>query len=58
MFLRTNGVTSQYPHYRVEISGVGVPPEGCEDVGFCSQLALFIRSNDYTPTLAKVMGAA
>lgn len=46
----TNKIISQYPHYKVEISGVGVPPEGKEDVGYCSQLALFIRNHDYVPT--------
>lgn len=55
LFYRTGKVTSQYPHYHVEISGVGVPPEGHEDVGCCSQLALFIRDNDYNPELIQVI---
>lgn len=45
----TSKVINDYPHYRVEISGVGLPPEGQENVGHCSQLALFIRDKDYCP---------
>lgn len=49
----TNKVLSQYPQYRVEISGVGLPPEGSEEVGHCSQLALFVRNSDYIPVSTK-----
>ncbi|XP_034239184.1 uncharacterized protein LOC117644097 [Thrips palmi] len=49
----TNKITSCYPQYQVEISGVGVPPQGQESVGHCSQLALFIRSRDYSPRVIK-----
>lgn len=48
----TNKITSVYP-YHVEISGVGVAPNGEESVGYCSQLALFTRSKDYSSNCAK-----
>ena len=52
---RTSRVTAEYPHYQVEISGVGVPPEGHEEVGYCSQLAVFIRDAEYNPKLMQVI---
>ena len=48
-------MTAEYPHYQVEISGVGVPPEGHEEVGYCSQLAVFIRDAEYNPKLMQVI---
>ncbi|KAK3912606.1 Small RNA 2'-O-methyltransferase [Frankliniella fusca] len=49
----TQKILAQYPFYQVEISGVGSPPKGSEDVGYCSQLAVFIRNHDYVPTLSE-----
>ncbi|XP_053549800.1 small RNA 2'-O-methyltransferase [Bombina bombina] len=35
---------SQRYNYSVEFSGVGRPPAGSEDVGFCSQIGVFTRN--------------
>ncbi|KFQ16695.1 Small RNA 2'-O-methyltransferase, partial [Merops nubicus] len=34
--------------YSVEFTGVGEPPTGMEDVGFCTQIGVFIRKNPQT----------
>lgn len=51
---RTKAVLAKFPYYRVELRGVGAPPEKQEHVGYCSQLALFIRNSDYTPKIPEV----
>ncbi|RWS10852.1 Small RNA 2' [Dinothrombium tinctorium] len=37
-------LVSKYPDYHFEITGVGKPPEGQENVGNCSQIAIFRRT--------------
>lgn len=34
--------------YSVEFTGVGNPPTGMEDVGFCTQIAVFVKKYPQT----------
>ena len=45
LFCRCLRIVSDYPTYSVQLSGVGDPPEGREEVGHCSQMALFTRDD-------------
>ena len=39
-------VVGRYPDYEVEMTGVGDPPPGkSDDIGFCSQIAVFTRKD-------------
>lgn len=38
-------VVANYPDYSYELSGVGEPPKGSPDVGFCTQIAVFRLKN-------------
>lgn len=37
-------VITLYPQYTVEFSGVGDPPEKSKDIGYCTQIAIFRRT--------------
>lgn len=45
-------ITEKY-RYSVEIFGIGEPPSGREDVGYCSQMAVFKKLTTTTPTTQK-----
>lgn len=42
-------IIEQYPNYRYWLSGVGEGPQGSEHLGYCTQMAIFIRQkyNEY-----------
>lgn len=44
-FFRANNITSRFPVYTVSFIGIGSPPEGATDRGYCSQMALFVRQD-------------
>lgn len=44
MAYRSESVCREFPNYTMEFSGVGVAPPSCtNDVGPCSQIAIFTR---------------
>ncbi|XP_011304597.1 uncharacterized protein Hen1 [Fopius arisanus] len=55
-----SNITTRYPNYRVEFSGVCSGPPGSENLGCCSQMATFIRQSEKpripcTPGLFKLV---
>lgn len=40
-------VISTYPYYSVKFYGIGSGPEGTENLGCCSQMAVFERTEDF-----------
>ncbi|XP_044760916.1 uncharacterized protein LOC123318372 [Coccinella septempunctata] len=40
-----SNITLRFPQYKVSFFGVGRGPRGTSDLGYCSQLALFIRTD-------------
>lgn len=40
---RASGVADSY-HYSVEFTGVGEPPEGAGNVGYCTQIGVFRKT--------------
>lgn len=46
-FLRALDAAKRYD-YSVEFTGVGNPPTGVEDVGFCTQIAVFVKKYPQT----------
>lgn len=43
--LRATNLQQRYSDYYLFVDGIGGPPEGHENIGYCSQIALFIRSD-------------
>lgn len=41
----SNNICTRFPDYCVQFHGIGDPPEGHEQLGSCSQMALFIRKD-------------
>lgn len=44
-FYRTKKIVSQYSDYAVQIDGIGAGPNGTENLGCCSQMAIFYRKD-------------
>lgn len=42
---RAYSVTSKYSEYAVQFDGIGIGPPGNENVGCCSQMAIFYRKD-------------
>jgi len=42
---RVQNIISRYPEYAVQIDGIGVGPNGTENLGCCSQMAIFYRKD-------------
>lgn len=42
---RANNIVTRYPDYSVTFSGLGEGPIGSENLGYCSQMALFTRKD-------------
>lgn len=47
IYLRAQDTAQRYD-YSVEFTGVGNPPAGMEDVGFCTQIGVFVRKYPQT----------
>lgn len=39
-------MVSTYPYYSVKFYGIGAGPQGTENLGCCSQMAVFERTED------------
>lgn len=46
LFNRANNITSRYPEYEVSFHGIGPGPPGTEELGCCSQMAVFTRTHE------------
>ncbi|KAK9700563.1 hypothetical protein QE152_g31182 [Popillia japonica] len=47
-------ITTRFPNYTVQFDGVGPGPEGSESVGYCTQVAVFLKHSDEDEQLSEV----
>lgn len=53
-FFRALNITTRFPNYTVQFDGVGPGPEGSESVGYCTQVAVFLKHSDEDEQLSEV----
>ncbi|XP_034948249.1 small RNA 2'-O-methyltransferase [Chelonus insularis] len=51
-----NGIVNKYPEYEVSFQGICPGPEGTEDLGCCSQMAIFHRNTDFVIKMPGIEG--
>jgi len=52
---RAKKITTCYPEYSVQFDGIGAGPSGTENIGCCSQMALFYRKDMTTSPVKPIV---
>lgn len=45
MFFRAEKIIIRYPEYAVQFDGIGAGPSGTENLGCCTQMAIFYKKD-------------
>lgn len=54
-FYRATKIISRYPDYSVQFDGIGAGPFGTEQLGCCSQMAIFYRKDMKTSLVEPIV---
>ena len=54
-FYRAKKITTRYPEYTVQLDGIGAGPSSTENIGCCSQMAIFYRKDMTTPPVQPIV---
>jgi len=52
---RAKKITTHYPEYAVQFDGIGAGPTGTENIGCCSQMAIFYRKDMTTSPVKPIV---
>lgn len=52
---RAKKIITRYPDYAVQFDGIGAGPTGTENIGCCSQMAIFYRKDMTTSPVKPIV---